>query len=285
MGIGFGIGKRNWYKLQGEAAPQDEFIISVKTDNAGTSNNDQFTLQMISGTYDVDWGDSNVDLAQSGAKTHTYSTAGTYDVKVLGGTRMYHGSSGALDSDKIVDLKNWGIGQWVYISNGFQGCVNMVITATDVPDYSAILNPYFSLAFSDCPLQNYNFNNVSVTSSVTNLNRAFLNNSAFNQPLDNWDVSGVLDMDNTFNGCSSFDQDLSGWQISQVTDFTNFMAGVTLSTANYDALLIAWDAQGAMSYSGTVNFGSSKYTSGGAAETARTSLISKWGGITDGGAA
>ena len=58
-----------------------------------------------------------------------------------------------------------------------------------------------------------------------------------------------------------------------------------LSTANYDALLIAWDAKGAMSYSGTVNFGGSKYTSGGAADAARTSLISKWGGITDGGAA
>jgi hypothetical protein len=62
------------------------------------------------------------------------------------------------------------------------------------------------------------------------------------------------------------------------------MSGVTLSTVNYDALLIAWDAQGAMSYSGTVNFGSSKYTAGGAAEAARTSLISKWGGIIDGGA-
>jgi hypothetical protein len=49
--------------------------------------------------------------------------------------------------------------------------------------------------------------------------------------------------------------------------------------------LIAWDAQGAMSYSGTVNFGGSQYTAGGAAEAARTSLISKWGGITDGGAA
>jgi len=63
------------------------------------------------------------------------------------------------------------------------------------------------------------------------------------------------------------------------------MSGGTLSTANYDALLIAWDAQGAMSFSGTANFGGSRYTSGGAAEAARTSLISKWGGIIDGGAA
>jgi len=88
----------------------------------------------------------------------------------------------------------------------------------------------------------------------------------------------------------SFDQDISDWSVTQITGFGNFMAGggigsPTLSTANYDALLIAWDAQGAMSYSGTVNFGGSKYTSGGAAEAARTSLISKWGGIADGGAA
>jgi len=88
-----------------------------------------------------------------------------------------------------------------------------------------------------------------------------------------------------FFNCAAYDQDMSGWDINQVTSLTNFMSGGTLSTANYDALLIAWDAQGAMSFSGTANFGGSRYTSGGAAEAARTSLISKWGGIIDGGAA
>ena len=63
------------------------------------------------------------------------------------------------------------------------------------------------------------------------------------------------------------------------------MTDVTLSTPNYDALLIGWDAQGAMSFSGIVRFGSSQYTPGGAAEAARTSLIAKWGGINDGGPA
>jgi hypothetical protein len=83
-----------------------------------------------------------------------------------------------------------------------------------------------------------------------------------------------------------FDQNISSWDINQVSNFGNFMQSATgLSTVNYDALLIAWDAQGAMSYSGIVDFGTSQYTSGGAAEAARTSLISKWGGITDGGAA
>ena len=84
----------------------------------------------------------------------------------------------------------------------------------------------------------------------------------------------------------AFDQALANWTVTQMTDMSSFMSSATgMSTANYDALLIAWDAQGTMSFSGTANFGGSQYTSGGAAEAARTSLISKWGGITDGGAA
>ena len=91
-------------------------------------------------------------------------------------------------------------------------------------------------------------------------------------------------MREAFRDATSFNQDISSWDINQVSNFVNFMFNATLSTANYDALLIAWDAQGVMAFSGTVNFGGSQYTSGGAAEAARTSLISKWGGIIDGGA-
>jgi hypothetical protein len=112
---------------------------------------------------------------------------------------------------------------------------------------------------------------------------------AFNQPIGSWDMSSSLNLLNFMYNASQvipFDQDVSSWDVNQMTNLSNLFAGIVgFSTANYDALLIAWDAQGAMSYSGTVNFGGSKYTSGGAAETARTSLISKWGGITDGGAA
>jgi len=123
-------------------------------------------------------------------------------------------------------------------------------------------------------------------SRVTNMRNMFQSNSVFNQPIGAWDVSNVTLMNDMFYNSDAFNQDISSWDISQVTSFSNFMVLATgLSTANYDALLIAWDAQGAMSYSGTVNFGGSKYTAGGAAEAARTSLISKWGGIIDGGAA
>jgi len=110
-------------------------------------------------------------------------------------------------------------------------------------------------------------------------------NNGGSSTINNWNVSTVTNMNFMFRKCSSFNQPIDQWDVNQVTGLISFMQQVTLSTANYDALLIAWDAQGAMSFSGTAHFGSSKYTAGGAAEAARTSLISKWGGIIDGGPA
>ena len=94
----------------------------------------------------------------------------------------------------------------------------------------------------------------------------------------------------TFGGCKNFNQNLNSWDVSNVSNFTNFLGApttadaVTLSTANYDALLIGWAAQTLqpnVSFSG----GDSIYTPGGAAETARgvlTGAPNNWI-ITDGG--
>lgn len=133
-------------------------------------------------------------------------------------------------------------------------------------------------------ITNWNVSNVTAFDFLFGGDQ-FSANASFNRDIGGWNTSSALNMNRMFRYATSFDQDLSGWDINQVTNLLDFMNDVTLSTVNYDALLIAWDAQGAMAYSGTVNFGGSKYTSGGAAEAARTSLISKWGGIIDGGPA
>jgi len=57
-----------------------------------------------------------------------------------------------------------------------------------------------------------------------------------------------------------------------------------LSTANYDALLLAWSAQNPPNNI-NINFGTSKYTGGGAVATARAALVSSGWTITDGGIA
>ena len=107
--------------------------------------------------------------------------------------------------------------------------------------------------------------------------------TAFNSDLSDWDVSNVTNMRNMFDSATSFDQDLSSWNVSNVTNMTNMFNGVTLSTANYDALLVGWNnltLQSGISFHG----GDSICTQGSIAETARSNMISSDGWvITDGG--
>lgn len=284
--IGWGsIYEVSWFgETLFEASSSNEFIISVKTDNAGTSASDQFTIPTTGGgySYDITSSDGHDLTGQTGSVTLTFSSAGTYDVTITGDfPRIFFNGGG--DRLKLLEIKQWGSQAWTSMAAAFDKCANVAITATDVPDLSSVTS--CEEMFRECDvIQNEDLNSWDVT-NVTDMSFMFFRCNNFNCQIESWDMSNVLQLDN-FMPITPFDRDISLWDINQVTNLTSFMAGATgLSTANYDALLIAWDAQGAMSYSGTVNFGGSKYTSGGAAETARTSLIAKWGGITDGGAA
>ena len=135
-----------------------------------------------------------------------------------------------------------------------------------------------------------------VPSSVTEMYSMFRNAASFNPDIGNWNVSSVLDMRYMFWGAASFNQDISGWNVSNVTtmwgmfldavsfdqnvggwDITSIehmdsmFDGVTLSTANYNAILIGFEGQ-AVQNNVPFHGGNSKY-SAGAAATARQALI------------
>jgi surface protein len=122
------------------------------------------------------------------------------------------------------------------------------------------------------------------TSNVTTMQETFRSAAAFNQPIGSWDTSSVTDMQYMFYGATAFDQDLSSWNVAGVTNMTQMFDSVTLSTANYDALLAGWESQAVQS-GVTFDGGGSQYSSGAAA-TARQALINdhSWT-ITDGGVA
>jgi len=63
------------------------FIITVKTDNAGTSNNDQFTIPTFGGGYDysVRTSDGQYITGQTGDCTITFAGgADTYTISIYG---------------------------------------------------------------------------------------------------------------------------------------------------------------------------------------------------------
>jgi len=119
-------------------------------------------------------------------------------------------------------------------------------------------------------------------SSVTDMNFMFAIQSSFNQDISAWDVSSVTNMEGMFYGANNFNQNLGAWDVSLVSNMRNMFFDISLSTANYDALLEGWSGQLLKS---SVDFhgGNSQYSlSSKAARDILTSTPNDWI-ITDGG--
>ena len=55
---------------------------------------------------------------------------------------------------------------------------------------------------------------------------------AFNQPLNNWDISKVTNMRAMFNRARVFNQPLNNWDISKVTDTYEMFSNAPVFKAN-----------------------------------------------------
>lgn len=120
------------------------------------------------------------------------------------------------------------------------------------------------------------------TATVTNMFRMFSDAPSANPDVSGWDTSKVTSMYRMFSNATSFNRDISTWNVSSLTVATGMLTDVTLSTRNYDKLLVSWEAQPineGVSFDG----GKSNYCTEDAA-AARANLIESgsWS-ITDGG--
>jgi len=228
----------NWTNIDlGQVfAEECGFITTWKTDNAGTSNNNQITMPTVnsSNSYHVNWGDGTSTYHNSGSTTHTYPSAGTYTVKVTGDFPDIYFNNGG-DRDKILSIENWGDNPWQGMGRSFYGCSNLTINATDVPDLSSVTTTTYM--FRNAGVMNSaNLANWDV-SNVVNFKGMFWNAPSFNQDIGSWDMSSATDMAQMFRAASAFNQDLSGWDVSGVDDMNTSFFGAD----NFNGDVSTWD--------------------------------------------
>lgn len=300
----------------------DGFTFQVKTDNAGTSSGNQFTMPVpstaiLDASTTVYWGDGTVDHNMSTFNdprwTHSFPVVSNIYVSRVTGlfdNAIKFNDGG--DKLKLLNISNWGdLSFSVSAEAAFYGCNNLTSTATDTLNtvgctsykwifhfctsltrifnfgtWDSSLVTDFSFFLANCT----NLAEPSIvgldTSSAIDFTFAIHANPLFNYDLfvtGNWTTPNMEQCSAMFNGCSLFDQDVSPMDItSMLGNFSFFLTGTALSTENYDKLLVGWQGQVGHPVGRTLEVGSATYSIGAPA-TAHYDLINDSSWVIVGG--
>lgn len=214
-----------WSDLSFVEPPNGFFIFEVKTDNAGTSASDSFSLPLVStGTYsfDVDWGDNSVSTITAWndtAKTHQYASAGTYTITIIGVLSGWAFNNGG-DRLKLLSITRWGCFESGNTIGAFRGCKNLDLTTIDDVPYLGNTTT-LSFFFAECTSLTTidKINDWDVT-NITNMNGMFYNATSFNDDMNDWDVSNVTNMRSLFDYATSFNGNITSWQTTSATNMS-----------------------------------------------------------------
>jgi surface protein len=204
------------------AATADDFIITIKTDNPGTSSSTAFTIPTNGAgySYDVDCdindGPDPLLIGQTGDATCVYPVAGTYTLAVSGTFPQIFFNYGG-DAQKLVSVDQWGTGVWNSMAFAFAGASNMNITALDAPNLTVVTST--SGMFNEAAIVNADLSSWDV-SHVTDMSGMFSGALAFNGNISTWNTSQATNMYAMFVAALAFNQDISGWDVSHVTDMS-----------------------------------------------------------------
>ena len=223
------------------AAPADDFVITVKTDNIGPSSDTQFTIPTNGGGYnynvDCDNDGFNEATAQNSSYTCNYGSAGTYTIRIKDNSGAKTGFPGVFfngigDRLKLLTIEQWGTGIWSEMVSAFRGCSNLQGNFSDAPDLSG--STRLSNTFDGASSFNTDIGNWDV-SMITDMHATFRGASTFNQPLNSWDVSNVTDMASMFGDASAFNQPLNSWNTSNASDMHEMFRDASIFDQNINS--------------------------------------------------
>jgi len=188
------------YGLGDQPAPG--FRFTAKTDNTGTSNNDQFTIPLYSGeTYDFTVAYDGQETAQNTDSDLTLtfpSGAGTYDIVITGTFPGIFFNDGG-DGDKLTKVDSFGT-SFTRLDAAFYGCGNCLTFCCAIPYNAGITS--LSSTWKRCSSTTI-FPNISALTDVTTLHSAWFScSSALSFPSVSA-LTDALSLTSAWRACSS----------------------------------------------------------------------------------
>ena len=286
---------------------------------ATTAINETITIPTQNDTFNavVDWGDTSPleTITTFDGFVHTYATAGDHTISISGVFPNIYMLDNPAMAPKLKKVLNLGTVGWTNLRLAFYNCINLTEVTVGSTDTSSVTDMFG--VFQVCTgLTSVDLSSLDTSSAATTRQMFFQCTGLTSVDLSSFDTSSVTNMSSMFYNCtgltsvdvSSFDtsivttmyqmfQNCNGltsivgvedWAITglnSTNNLTNFLTTGKMTTAQYDNLLVKWQAQNVLSGL-TPTFGNSTYTGGSAAATAKATLGSadNWV-IADGGIA
>ena len=207
--------------------------------------------------YTIDWGDGSTDSYTSCEEyhSHTYASAGTYNIKVTGTINKWSCQKfvNANLDPSICDTFCNDAEDDVWYAMCMEACgeTQRAICGNDL-SMDGIVDKFPVLigieSFGPVGLTSRSFANANQltyvsskdipnANTLTDMGHMFSGAVLFNSDIGNWDTSQTQTMSYMFYGASSFNQSLSAWDTSNVTRMNNMFNGA--SAFNGD--ISAWD--------------------------------------------
>lgn len=192
-----------------------------------------------------DWDVSSVTdmLAMFSGATAFNSDLAEWDVAAVTTMEQMFGDAQSFNKE----IGDWDVSSVTNMHNMFSGATsfNQDISRWDVSSVIGITEPVsiggMDSMFRDAVLFNQDLSSWNVR-NVTGFSFMFMGASAFESDLAGWNVGSATNMRYMFSSAESFSSDLGVWDISNVTDMSSMLILSGMTTADYSATLIGWEA-------------------------------------------